>query len=398
MATLRTPPQEAFTWQQSSNQQIATMNHKFPRAINVTRPILPPLSQLLPRIEQIYHSGIVTNMGPIHQELEFELQEILGGQDLVLFNNGTTALIAALDAMNLPPGSEVITTPFSFAATTHAISSLGLKPVFADIEPNHMTLDPAAVVKKITDKTRCILAVHVYGFPCDVEGLQRLSIDHGVRLVYDAAHAFGTTLWDQPISKFGDASVFSFHATKLFNTIEGGAVSSNRDQAGRRMRSYRNFGIKSEDIVDEIGLNGKMSEFHALIGLLNLEYYSAEVKQRKIVREAYVQELSDVTGIEIPSYAPGVGGSYQYFPIRIPGLRDTVYNDLKAYNIFTRRYFYPLIADFEPYRDFPSASGLPEARRAARDVLCLPFYGDLADGTALRIAELVRSTIRHHSR
>lgn len=337
-------------------------------------------------------------MGPLHREFELKIHNLLGGEDLVLFNNGTTALVAALDAMNLPPGSEVITTPFSFAATTHAISSLGLKPVFADIEPNHMTLDPAAVVKKITDKTSCILAVHVYGFPCDVEGLQRLSIDHGVRLVYDAAHAFGATLWDQPIAKYGDASVFSFHATKLFNTIEGGAVSSNLDQAGRRMRSYRNFGIKNEDVVDEIGLNGKMSEFHALFGLLNLEYYSSEVAQRKIVRESYMQELSDVPGIEIPSYAPGVGGSYQYFPIRIPGLRDTVYNDLKAYNIFTRRYFYPLIADFEPYRDLPSASGLPEARRAARDVLCLPFYGDLADGTALRIAEVVRSAIRSHNR
>lgn len=360
--------------------------------------MLPPLSQLCSGIEQIYHSGFVTNMGPMHRELELKLLSLLGGEDLVLFNNGTTALVAALEAMDLPPGSEVITTPFSFAATTHAISSLGLKPVFADIEPGHMTLDPAEAEKKITDKTSCILAVHVYGFPCDVDGLRRLSEEHGLRLVYDAAHAFGATLSGRPIAEFGDASVFSFHATKLFNTIEGGCVSSNRDQAGRRMRSYRNFGIKNEDTVDEIGLNGKMSEFHALFGLLNLKDYGDEIEQRKLVRETYMQELSDVPGIEIPTYAPGVGGSYQYFPMRIPGLRDAVYNELKAYNVFTRRYFYPLIANFEPYRDLPSAKGLPEARRAARDVLCLPFYGDLADGTALRIAEIVRSIVRAHNR
>lgn len=374
------------------------MNQAFPRAITVTKPMLPPLMRLVSGIEQIYHSGIVTNMGPMHSELELKLSGLLGGQDLVLFNNGTTALVAALDAMDLPPGSEVITTPFSFAATTHAISSLGLKPVFADIEPGHMTLDPAEVEKKITDKTSCILAVHVYGFPCDVEGFRRLSADYNLRLVYDAAHAFGSTVGGRPIAEFGDASVFSFHATKLFNTIEGGCVSTNLSNAGRRMRSYRNFGIKNEDTVDETGLNGKMSEFHALFGLLNLKDYEGEIEQRKKVRKTYLQELSDIPGVEIPQYAAGVGGSYQYFPMRIPGLRDTIYNELKAYNVFTRRYFYPLIANFEPYRDLPSASGLPEARRAAQDVLCLPFYGDLADGTALRIAELVRAIIRSHRR
>lgn len=360
--------------------------------------MLPPLSQLASGIERIYQSGIVTNMGPMHQELELELRSLLGVSDLVLYNNGTSALMAALHALDLPTGAEVITTPFSFAATTHAITALGLKPVFADIEPGHMTLDPAEVERKITSQTRCILAVHVYGFPCKLEELASIASKHELRLVYDAAHAFATTISGKPIAAFGDASVFSFHATKLFNTVEGGCVTSNTAEIGKRLRGYRNFGIKDEDTVDEVGLNGKMSEVHALFGLLNLKNFQRELDERRLVRAMYIEELSDMPAIEIPDYPPGVDGSQQYFPVRIKELRDIVYTELKAFNIFTRRYFYPLIANFEPYRHLAPLDTLPEARKAARDVLCLPFYGDLADGTARRIAQLVRSIITKHTR
>ena len=369
------------------------MSRRFLRPIFVTKPMLPPLPALVSGLERIYESGIVTNMGPMHNALEAKLHAILGGKDLILFNNGTSALVAALHAMDLPKGSEVITTPFSFAATAHAISALGLKPVFADIDADSMTLDPSQVKKKVNENTSCILAVHVYGFPCDLNGFEHLSVNHDLKLVYDAAHAFGTCVAGFPIARFGHASAFSFHATKLFNSIEGGCVCSNLVEPSRRVRGYRNFGIKDEDTVDDIGLNGKMSEFHALTGLLNLEGLQNEMAGRKQVRQIYTNVLSNCRDIEIPAYAEDVTPSYQYYPIRILRNRDGVYRKLKEFNIFTRRYFYPLIADFDIYRDCPSTKDLPQARRAASEVLCLPFYADLADGTANTIAELVCSIV-----
>ncbi|MCJ2134474.1 DegT/DnrJ/EryC1/StrS family aminotransferase [Methylobacterium sp. J-026] len=370
----------------------------FSHPIFITKPMLPPLSQLSSGMERVYQSGNVTNMGPMHQELELELRAVLGGHNLVLYNNGTIALMAALQALDLPPGSEVITTPFSFAATTHSIKAVGLQPVFADIEPEHLTLDPVEVRKKITDRTRCILAVHVYGFPCRLDELAAIAAEHDLRLIYDAAHAFAATVGGRSIADFGDASVFSFHATKLFNTIEGGAVSTGSLERYDRLKNYRNFGIIDEDTVDSVGLNGKMSEVHALFGLLNLRTYQQELSRRRDVRAIYTEELSPVRQVHIPDYPACVGGSYQYFPIRIEQFRDVIYHELKRFNVFSRRYFYPLIADFKPYRHLAPLDSLPEARKAAQDVLCLPFYGDLADGTARSIAHLVRSIIDRHAR
>lgn len=369
-----------------------SMQGQFSSPIFVTKPMLPALDDVKLGIEEIYRSGIVTNMGVTHQKLESELAALLGGKDLVMYNNGTIALMGALNAMQLPPGSEVITTPFSFAATSHAISALGLKVVFADIEPRYMTLDPSEVVRKISSKTSAILAVHVYGFPCDLEGLHAVAQQHGLRLLYDAAHAFGTTVAGRSIAEFGDASVFSFHATKLFNSIEGGAVSINIDEGGRRLKNYRNFGIINENTVEDVGLNGKMSEVHALFGLLNLRNFREEMSKRKRVRDIYIEELSGVKGVEVCEYPHGVVPSYQYFPIKIREIRDSVYIDLKSINVFTRRYFYPLISNFNCYKDLSSAKHLPHAQRAAEEVLCLPFYGDLDDDIVRQISEFIRRT------
>jgi dTDP-4-amino-4,6-dideoxygalactose transaminase len=369
------------------------MEANFSRPIFVTKPILPPLSSVVAGIERIYQSGIVTNMGPLHEELQLRLEALLGASELVLFNNGTIALMGALHSLSLPPGSEVVTTPFSFAASTHAITALGLNPVFADIEPNHMTLDPAAAEAAITPRTSCILAVHVYGFPARVEEFKNISERYGIPIVYDAAHAFNAKLRGEPIASFGAASVFSFHATKLFNTIEGGAVCINHPAGGERLRRYRNFGIRNEDRVDSTGVNGKMSEIHALFGLLNLESLSDELIKRQAVREAYFEELSGVPQIELPPEVHGLESSLQYFPIRVISARDDLHQRLKEHNVFTRKYFYPLIADFDAYADLPSAKGLPNARAAAREVLCLPFFGDLADGTAYKIARFIKSIL-----
>jgi dTDP-4-amino-4,6-dideoxygalactose transaminase len=357
--------------------------------------MLPNLDKLTSGISDIYRSGIVTNMGPVHQKLESELSRLLGGKEFVIYNNGTSALLGALHAMELPKGSEVITTPFSFAATSHVISAMGLTPVFADIDPQFMTLDPLEVVKKITPKTSAILAVHVYGFACDLIGLQKVAEENDLRLLYDAAHAFGTTVGGRAIAEFGDASVFSFHATKLFNSIEGGAVSINTDDGGRKLRHYRNFGIVDEKTVDGVGLNGKMSEFHALFGLLNLELFREEMTGRRRIREIYEYELSGVEGIEICDYAEKVSPSYQYFVIRIRNARELVYTELKSINVFARRYFYPLISNFKCYQDLPSARNLPNAQRAADEVLCLPFYGGLTEDDARKIAKFIRVTTQN---
>jgi len=355
--------------------------------------MLPPLPEVISGLEKIYQAGTVTNMGPLHNELESRLKARLRASNLVLFNNGTLALTAALNALQLPPGSEVITTPFSFAATTHAIVAAGLIPVFADVEPTFFTIDPQSVRQKITSRTSCILAVHVYGFPCFVEELGRIAMQSKLRVVYDAAHAFGVEVHGQPIASYGDANVFSFHATKLFNSIEGGCATVSDPALKDRLKNYRNFGILSEERVASVGLNGKMSEVHALFGLLNLPLLETEMNRRAAVREAYVAELRDCPQIVIPREGDHVLSSRQYFPIRVLKRRDYVYKRLKEFNVFSRRYFFPLISDFECYSYPGLSAGLPVAQQAAREVLCLPFYGDLINGAASRIGRLVREIL-----
>lgn len=366
-----------------------TSDELSPSPIYITKPLLPPLETLFAGISQIYDSGIVTNMGPIHQQLEKRLHEKLSGNSFLIYNSGTTALMAALFALDLPQGSEVITTPFSFAATAHVISALGLIPVFADIDPLYMTLDPAAIKEKITAKTSCILAVHVYGYPCDVKGIAQIAEEHDLKVVYDAAHAFRLQLDGVNIAEFGDASAFSFHATKLFNSIEGGGLALNIPAAEPLARNYRNFGIINEDQVATVGINGKMNEFNALVGLLNLDLIEAEIDARRAISDTYQAVLRGCPFVEIATYPDNVTRSFQYFPIRIKKHRELVYDKLKDYNIFSRRYFSPLIADFDCYKDLPSAAGLPHARRASEEVLCLPYHGELNDGRAEMIAQAV---------
>ncbi len=361
--------------------------------IYITKPLLPPRDALFKGIERIYRSGQVTNAGVLHQELEQRLHEHLGGEAFVLMNNGTTALLAALAVLKLPAGSEVITTPFTFAATVHVITLLGLKPVFADIDRRFMTIDPEDVARKITSRTSCILGVHVYGYPCDVAALGRLASEKRLPLVYDAAHAFGTTLNGKRIAEFGDATAFSFHATKLYNCIEGGGLAVNGPGLGQAGRDFRNFGIRNEEEVASVGINGKLSELHAQVGLLNLALIEEERRQRKIVQDVYFGRLSGRDDISLVSLPEGVSASKQYFPVRIRAHRDRAYEELKQTGIFARKYFYPLAFEYDCYRGTVKPGELPQAERAAAEVLCLPFYGELGASGAERVAAAVLSSL-----
>jgi dTDP-4-amino-4,6-dideoxygalactose transaminase len=352
----------------------------------VASPILPDLEDLKPYLESIWDRRILTNGGIFHGELEKELSRYLGVPTAMLFNNGTIGLMAALRMFNLPLGSEVITTPLTFAATAHAISWNGLVPVFADICPDDLTLDPASVELAITEKTSAILAVHVYGSVCNLDALEGISKRHGLRLIYDAAHAFGTTVYGRPIGTFGDASIFSFHATKLFHTFEGGMITTNRAEDRETISYLRNFGIKNEEEVIGIGLNGKMNELQAVIGLLTLPLVEAEKKSRLALRQKYENFLGQLPGIRLLPAQPGVCNSEQYFPIQIDSnifgrTRDDLYNGLKERDIFSRKYFHPICTDFEPYRGFPihTARPLPYVQEVKSTVLCLPFHSGVDD-------------------
>ena len=352
----------------------------------VTKPMLPPIEELHAMTNQIWKSGVVTNGGPLHQRLEADLRIRLGVPTAMLFNNGTIALISAIKLLNLPTGSEVITTPFTFAATAHAISWNNLKPVFADVLPGTLTLDPRAAVKAITSNTSALLGVHVYGNACEVEELQNVADNNGLRLIYDAAHAFGTHVNDTPIGMFGDASIFSFHATKLFHTLEGGLVTTPRQEDGQNLYFLRNFGIKSEEEVVAVGINGKMNEIQAAIGLLNLPKVFDERKARAGLRKRYDAILKDLPGIELQTIQHGVTRSEQYYPVvidqsRFKRTRDQVYNDLKVKGIFSRKYFHPICTDFEPYRGMQIVSdrNTPLVETVKSQVLCLPFFSGVTD-------------------
>lgn len=356
------------------------------KPLYVAKPVLPKLEDLEPYLECIWRSEIVTNNGPLHQKLENALKEHLGVPCAMLFNNGTIALLVALKMMNLELGSEVITTPLTFAATAHSIAWNGLTPVFADIDPQYLTLDPSSVEKAITPRTSAILAVHVYGTVCDVDGLQAVADRHGLRLIYDAAHVFGTTVNDVPIGAFGDVSVFSFHATKLFNSFEGGAITSRRAEDKERIYFLRNFGIKSEEEVVEIGINGKMNEFQAAIGILNLPLVSNERALRAQLRERYNDLLGNLPGVRLPPVQAGVTNSEQYYHLVIDSTqfgrsRDDVYDRLKQKNIFARKYFHPICTDFEPYRGsvIHTARNKPYVEEVKSRVLCLPFHSGVTD-------------------
>ena len=347
----------------------------------VSKPLLPDLNDLSVYLKQIWTSERVTNHGPFSLQLEDELSRLLEVPTAMLFNNGTIGLLTALKLLDLPIGSEVITTPMTFAATAHAIAWNNLKPVFADINDIDLTLNPEAVALAITPNTSAILAVHVYGCICDHDALQALATANGLKLIYDAAHAFGTRRNGASIATLGDASVFSFHATKLYNTIEGGLVATRFPEDREKIYFIRNFGIKNEEEVISIGLNGKMNELQAAIGLLNLKTYEEERKKRIFLREVYHKMLDGVNGLRILEVGPGITQSEQYFVVRVdPNKfgrdRDEIKNELDKRNIFCRKYFYPLCTDFIPYRDTPLVSTQKDsyAEIAKKQVLCLPFH------------------------
>lgn len=365
--------------------------------IYVTRPLLPDLNDLQQEIKEIFGSKWITNHGQKHNLFEEKLKEVLKVSNVSVFNNGTIALLIALKALNLPRGSEIITTPFTFPATPHCVSWNGLKPVFCDIEPNTMTIDVGNIEKLITPNTSAILPVHVYGFPCDIPKINRIAKENELKVIYDGAHTFTTEINGKGIGTFGDITMFSFHATKLYNTLEGGCLTYNDDKLVEKVYNLRNFGIKNEEKVVDIGINGKINEIQASIGLLNLKLFKEEIKKRTNIKNKYIEHLSDIPGIKIPKMPKNTTDSCQYFPIIIGNnfnlTRDQLYDELKKNNIFTRKYFYPICSDYEPYKNLESSSieNLPVANDLKNRVLCLPYYGDLSFETVIHICNLIKS-------
>lgn len=362
--------------------------------IYVTRPSLPPLERLLPLLERIWDSRILTNQGPFHQKLETELARFLDIPHISLTANGMLALEMAIDAAGLD--GEVITTPYSFVATTHAVQRGGLSPVFVDIRPDDLNIDPAAIETAITQRTSAIVAVHCYGNPCDVKALRAIADRHGLKLIYDAAHAFGVRIQGGNLLAEGDFSILSFHATKVFNTFEGGAVIAASDAGKAAIDSLRNFGIASETEIPQVGGNAKMSEFNAAVGLLQLELFEQSRAARRLVDQRYREMLADVPGISPLPLPHGVEPNFSYFPVLVGeefGVsRDDLYEALKSEGIYSRRYFHPLLSSLPMYRDLPSAdpANLPVATRAAGQILCLPMFEGLATLDQDRIVEAIR--------
>ncbi|OIR11458.1 dTDP-4-amino-4,6-dideoxy-D-glucose transaminase [mine drainage metagenome] len=351
--------------------------------IYVTKPVLPPLEEFLPYLQQIWDSRILTNGGSFHQQLERALCEYLGVKYISLFTNGTIGLVTALQALRIT--GEVITTPYSFVATAHSLLWNGIKPVFVDIDPDTLNLDPTKVEAAITPSTTAILAVHVYGHPCDVDAIQKIADNYNLRVIYDAAHAFGVQYHSGSLLNYGDLSVLSFHATKVFNTFEGGAIVSPDAKTKQRIDHLKNFGFVDEVTVVAPGINGKMSEFNAALGLLQLKGIDAALQQRRVIDARYRKAFAGVKGIRCFSAVHEDVSNYAYFPILVqPGYplnRDELYQKLREHNVIARRYFYPLISDFPMYRGLPSAarSNLGVASQAASEILCLPIYPGLSD-------------------
>lgn len=362
--------------------------------IYVTQPLLPPLDEFLPYLEQIWESKWLTNGGPFHQELENKLADYLGVEHLALFANGTLALVTALQALRIT--GEVITTPFSFVATSHSLLWNGIKPVFVDIHPETFNLDPAKIETAITPHTTAIMPVHVYGKPCDVEKIQSIADTYGLKVIYDAAHAFGVNYKGESLLKHGDLSTMSFHATKVFNTFEGGAIVCPDAKMKRRIDDLKNFGYNGEVTVVAPGINAKMNELQAAFGLLQLKHVDKAINRRREIDALYRHELSSVKRISCPALPVDTIYNYAYFPILVEKayslLRDELNDKLRQNGIFPRRYFYPLISDFPTYRGLSSASksNLPIARNVADQVLCLPIYPDLDNKTIERIVSIIR--------
>ena len=362
--------------------------------IPVTQPYMPPLEEFIPYLQKIWESKWLTNAGAFHQQLELELAKFLGVEYISLFCNGTIALISAMQGLRI--SGEVITTPYSFVATAHSLLWNGLKPVFVDIKPDTFGMDPEQIVSAITPLTTAILPVHCYGYPCDVERIQKIADVYGLRVIYDAAHAFGVQVNGKPILTHGDMSILSFHATKVFNTFEGGAIVCPDHKMKQRIDYLKNFGFADETTVVAPGINGKMNEIQAAFGIIQLKHLASALDLRAEVDNRYRNGLNDVKGIDLCRPPSATKNNFSYFPILVnddyPSTRDELYQRLKQAGILSRRYFYPLISDMPMYRAMPSANPacLPVASRISKQILCLPIYPALLPETQNKIIEIIR--------
>jgi len=362
--------------------------------INVTRSSMPSFQEYCDEIKELWDSHWLTNMGIKHRTFQVQLESYLDTPHVSLYTNGHLALENVIAAMNLPKGGQVITTPFTFVSTTHAIVRNGLVPVFCDIDPTTYTLDVTKLEALINENTVAIMPVHVYGNLCDVDAIDAIAQKHNLRVIYDAAHAFGVTYRGENVANFGDASMFSFHATKVFNTIEGGAVCFKDDQLVQVLNDLKNFGIRGPEAVEYIGGNAKMSEFQAAMGICNLRHLSQEIEKRKSVVDQYRSLLSNVPGIRLCPEQKDVVSNYAYFPVVFDGYkytRDQVFERLKAQDIIARKYFFPLTNDVTCYQDLPTAGAdkTPVAKFVADRVLTLPLYADLSPDDVSRICDII---------
>ena len=365
------------------------------KPVYVTRPSMPPLDKFIKYLECLWESKWLTNNAKYHQEFERALGDYLGVKYCSLFANGTLALVVGLQALRIT--GEVITTPYSFVATTHALHWNRITPVFCDIKEQDFTINPEKIGSLITADTTAILPVHVYGYPCDVKKIAQIADTYGLKVIYDAAHAFGVTLNNETLLNHGDMSILSFHATKLFHTLEGGAIVTNDRKLKERVDFLKNFGFADEVTVVAPGINAKMNEFQACFGLLQLEEIDTQIQKRKTIVHYYRESLQGIPGVILIPDKKAVRHNYQYFPVLIDKKqlgrsRDDVYNQLKSQDIYSRRYFYPLISRVPSYRHLPSAAPghLPVAEKLSRQVLCLPLYGELELTDVNRICKIVK--------
>ena len=367
------------------------------KKIYVTQSSMPPIEEYISEISELWNSHMLTNMGKKHKQLEEELKRYLGIENISLLTNGHMALELTLQALSLQ--GEVITTPFTFVSTTHSIVRNNLTPVFCDINENDYTIDVDKIEELITEKTVAIMPVHVYGHICEVKKIEQIAKKHNLKVIYDAAHAFGVQKDGESVLKYGDASILSFHATKVFNTIEGGAVVYKDEEIGRALYRLKNFGFKGEIEVNGIGANAKLDEFRASMGICNLRYVEENILSRKKAYNKYKSILGKIKGIRFIPEQQGVKSNYSYCPVTfdetILGIkRDDIYNYLKENNVYSRRYFYPLVTDYECYRDKFLSDRTPVAKRISERILCLPMYSGLTEEIVEEICSLIVSYIK----
>ena len=372
------------------------------KVITVTSPLLPSLDEFMPYLQDIWSRKWLTNNGYYHQELEKALCEYLKVPYISLFTNGTLPLLCALQALRIT--GEVITTPYSFVATTHSLWWNGIKPVFVDIDPETCNIDPEKIEDAITPRTTAIMPVHVYGKPCDTDRIQAIADKYGLKVIYDAAHAFGVKVNGESILNAGDISTLSFHATKVYNTIEGGALVCHDEKTKKRIDYLKNFGFAGETEIVAPGINGKMDEIRSAYGLLNLKQVDTAIEARHQIAIKYRKVLRNVNGLHVMEDIPGVRHNYSYFPIFVDAekygmTRDELYFKMKEQNVFGRRYFYPLISEFSTYRGLDSArlDNLPVAHKIANSVICLPMYAGLNEDDIDRILIVLSGKCNYHS-